>query len=533
MSRRLSGVSLLVLLALATFLVGGLQAVGETIVIYAHSQPLTDLDPAYGAFLVTPSGYEAGFVIYDGLVNFDEHMNILPALAERWDFSEDSLTWTFYLRRGVKFHDGTPFNADAVRINFERGMDAGRTTTNRMLWAPWKRVEVIDDYTVKLTSAVPYGTALNALAHGAGLMVSPAAIEKYGDHPEHHPVGTGPYKLENFTVGQELTLVANTDFWGEQPKVDKLIFRHVPEASTRIAALLSGEVDVIDAVPLQEVLRLEKKPDVKLIQKPALRLYSLDILLEREFFKDVRVRYALNHAINKEGIAKGVFLDAAAIADSPLAFDTFGHVSVGPYNYDPDRARSLLAEAGWTDSDGDGILDKNGEPFECSILVPEGKYPYDVTVVEAVGSQLGAIGIRVIINAVEKGSYAGLRNAPLEKTYYDMVFRAFNPSNGSGQYALEDNYLSDADPTASPIGHNCSRYKNDEFDRLLMSAKEALDPDERKELLAECQRIVWDDAPSIWLVIPEVITAVRRDVEGVEVRPAVFTILRNVVVVNK
>lgn len=521
----------LFLLSIVPFMVLGLsygQPGNETTVIYGQSISITDLDPAYGAYLNYPAGYEAAYVIYDGLVTFDKDLNIVPALAVDWEISDDKLSWTFHLRRGVKFHDGTPFDAEAVKVNFIRGMDPERTTTNRPQWDPWESIEVIDRYTVRAKTKEPFAFALNALAHGAGHMVSPAAIEKYNDHPEHHPVGTGPFMLESFRVGEELTLVANREYWGGSPKVDKLIFRYISDASTRVAALLTGEVDVIDAVPPPQALRLQGEPEVNVIVVPGLRPYQINLNLMRDFFKDKKVRQALNYAISKEAIAKGIFLDFAKPADSPLAFNTTGYASVDVYEYDPQRAKELLAEAGWTDSDGDGILDKDGQPFEVTLITPDGWLPQDVAISEAVANQLGEVGIKVIINKVEKAAFWGPITAPAAQVDWDMAFFGFNPSNASGQYHLENLYFSNPDPAGSPRAWNMMRYENPEVDQLILEAKREFDPERRAELMAEAQRIIWEDAPAIWLVVPEIISAARKGVTGVEVWPTVFTILRNV-----
>jgi len=484
--------------------------------------------PTYGAFTGYPCGYEAGFAIYEGLVAFDENMVVYPSLAESWEVSEDGLTWTFHLREGVTFHDGTPFDSEAVRINFERGMDSSRTTTNRALWNPWETVEVIDEYTISISSAEPFAIALNALAHGAGLMVSPAAIAEYEDHPEHYPVGTGPFKLESFEVGMELVLVANEEYWRGYPGADKLIYRYIPEASTRVAALLAGEVDVINAVPPHEALRIGNNPDFAIIQKPGLRVYQLDMMLEREFLKDIRVRQALNYAVSKEAIARGIFLGYAQVADSPLGYDTYGHSQAGDFAYDPDKARELLSDAGWIDTDGDGILDKDGQPFELTIGAGSGKYEQDVNVVQAVGNQLGQIGISVTIENVERSSYTAYLQAPVSQLTWDMALYGFNPSNGSGQYQLEAVYHSNADQMATPDHQNYGRYLNTEVDRLIMEAKRTVDGDDRSALLATAQKIIFNDAVCLWLVVPELIVAHSKDVSNVELWPVWFTVLRSV-----
>jgi ABC-type transport system substrate-binding protein len=379
-----------------------------------------------------------------------------------------------------------------------------------------------------MTTDKPFATALNALAHGAGLMVSPAAIKEYDDHLEHHPVGTGPYKLENFNVGSELTLVANQAYFGGAPKVQNLIYRHIPEASTRVSALLAGEVHVINAVPPQQALRLANETDVKVVSIPGLRPYQVNLNLTREVFQDKQVRQALNYAVSKQAIAKGIFLDYAKPADSPLAFNTTGYATAGSYTYDPQKASELLSQAGWKDTNDNGILDKNGQEFEVTVITPDGWLSQDLEIIQAVARQLETVGIKIIINKVEPASFWGPITAPADEVEWDMAFFGFNPSNAAGVYHLESLYLSDSDPKGAPRAWNMMRYKNSEVDSLLTKANQTVSPEDRFKLLADAQKIIWDDAPAIWLVIPEVIAAHRTGLKGVEVWPITFTILRGV-----
>lgn len=522
-------VALLIAVVLAVSATG---VATERVLVYGQSMPITHLDSAYGAYLTYPAGYEAAFVIYEGLVGFDAKMNIQPLLATSWEVSEDGKTWIFHLRKGVKFHDGTPFNAQAVVVNVLRGMDPKRTTTNRMHWEFWESVEALDEYTVKLVSKYPNATTLASLAHGAGLMASPTAIEKYQDDLGTHPVGTGPYKLEKFDVGRELVLAAFEDYWGPKPKLDKLVFRYIPDASTRIAALLAGEVDVIDAVPPHEVPRLERDPRVQVYQVTSLRPYRVVIFQHpvygKEALRDRRVRLALNYAIPKEAIVKGIFLDTAEIADSPIAFNTFGHVRCGEYPYDPEKARQILAEAGWEDTNGDGVVEKSGQPLELTFIVPEGWLFGDVQVAEAVANYLGKIGVKVTIRKVERAAYWGYLTCLPDKVEWDLALFAFNPSNASGLYHLENEFLSNPDLNNSPWAWNISWYSNPRVDELLKEAKRAIDPEARKQLLAEAQQLIWNDCPGIFLVVPKNIVAARKEVTGIVVQPVMFVILKNV-----
>jgi len=314
--------------------------------------------------------------------------------------------------------------------------------------------------------------------------------------------------------------------------VEKLVFRYIPDASTRIAALLAGEVHVIDAVPPHEMPRLERDPRVQVYQVTSLRPYRIEIFQHpvygKEALQDKRVRLALNYAVPKEALVKGIFLDTAKIADSPIAFDTFGHVYCGEYSYDPEKARQLLAEAGWEDTDGDGVVDKNGEPLELTFLVSEGAYFGDLQIAEAVAHYLRNIGVNVEIRKVERAATYGYWTCPPAEVEWDLTLRAFNPSNASGLYHLQNEFLSNPDPNESPWAWNVSRYSNPRVDELLRQATGTIDPEARKQLLAEAQKIIWDECPSIFLFVPNNIVAARKEVTGIVVQPVMFVILKNV-----
>lgn len=496
-------------------------------IVYAQSVPVTALDPAHGAFLAYPGGYEVSFAIYDRLATFDESFTIVPQLATGWTASDDGLTWTFTLRDGVTFHDGTKFDAAAVVWNVERMIDADRNPTNRPLWNPIAGAVAVDDMTVAVTTHQPYSALLNTFAHGSGAMVSPAAAERYGDDQiATNPVGTGPFMLESFTPGQEVVLKAFAGYWGEATGTDELVFRYVPEAATRISALRTGEVDVIDSVPPQLALTLRTDPNVQVLTTPGLRPMGFALMTERPPLDDVRVRQALNYAIPKEAISAGVFQGFARPADSPLAFDTVGHVSVGDFAFDPARAGALLDEAGWT-MGPDGVRVKDGQRLEFSLYTPEGLFPGDVDIAEVVASSLADVGVAVNITKIERAGYWDeLRKAPAD-IGWDIAQFGFNPSSADGTYHLDSLFTSNA-PGAAAIGAwNIVRYANPEVDALIAQAKTSIDLEARDGYLAQVQQIVWADAPYIWLQVNEVISATRADVQGVRVWPVIFTITRD------
>jgi ABC-type transport system substrate-binding protein len=342
------------------------QAPAARPIVFAQSTAITALDPAFGAFATYPSGYEAALCLYDRLVDFDARMNIVPQLAESWQLAPDLTSVTFRLRRGVKFHDGTEFNAAAVKINVERMMDRQRTPTNRPLWDPLAGVDAPDAQTVVVRMRAPFADILNTFAHGSAAVVSPSAIQRLGDREiARNPVGAGPYRLESFNPGQQLVLVAFDDYWAGKPRTPRITFNFVPEAATRIAALRTGAADVVDAVPVQLIAGLRREPGIEVSAVPGLRPMGFAINTTRAPFNDVRVRRALNLSVPVQQIAERVFFGFARAPDAPLAFNTNGYRKAGDLTFNVQQASALLAEAGWRER-VNNVLTKDGQPLRLT-----------------------------------------------------------------------------------------------------------------------------------------------------------------------
>ncbi len=503
------------------------SAQADRTLTYAQNVPVTTMDTA-GASIgnVYPAGYEAMFLVYDGLVRFNEKMQIEPLLATEWSVSKDGLTWTFKLRRGVTFQDGTPFNADAVVFHIQRQMDPKGNASNRPLWDPLASVRKVDDFTVEVTTRRPFGALLNTLAHGSGGIVSPEAVRKYGVNFQLNPVGVGPYMLEKWDVGSELILKRFDQYWGGRPPFARIALRNVPDAATRIALLQSGQADVINAIPPENVEQVQRMPNVEVIVRPALRTFGFAFNLNRKFFQDVRVRRAFNHAVNRSAIIKAIFRGYATPIDSPLSPFTAGYGAVGMYEYDLDRAQQLVAEAGWKPG-SDGILRKDGQAFEITILTPQGLLPQDIEVTQAFQNFLGKIGVKGTINRVEPAVFFDFVRVPPDKIAWDMVLFGFNPSNGDGAYHLSSLFETNPSRTERPKVWNFTWYSDSKVDTLLAQADQEVDQAKRKQLLVDAARIVWNDAPYVWLYAENVVIAKRKEIKNVEVLPIVFTILRN------
>ena len=507
-------------------LAGPAAAQAPRTITIGQSTAVNALDPAQGAPATYPGGYEVAYCLYDRLVDFDSDLKFVPQLAASFELAPDLKSVRFRLRANAKFHDGTPVDAAAVKFNVERLMDKARNPTNRPLWDPVVAVEIVDPLTVVVRTGAPYAPLLNSFAHGSGSLVSPAAIEKHGEKGiAQHPVGAGPYRLETFSAGQEIVLAAFDGYWGGKPPVDRLAFKYVKEAPTRIAALRTGALDVIDAVPVQQIAVLRRESGVQVVTRPSLRPLGLAINMTRPPFDDVRVRHALNHAIPVAAIAERAFFGFAKASDSPLAFDTPGYRRAGAYPYSVDRAKALLAEAGFRPGAG-GVLEKDGKPFKLTLLASDGLLPGDVSVAEIAQASFKQLGIDATIQKVEAGSYFSALRVERAALTWDLALFGFNPSNASGLYHLESLFKSNEDDAKPPVVWNIGRFRNPKVDALLAEANTDPSAAKRDAALGEAQKLVWDDAPYVWLYVPENGTAVRAGVEGDELWPIVFTIMR-------
>jgi len=288
----------------------------------------------------------------------------------------------------------------------------------------------------------------------------------------------------------------------------------------------TGEADLGNDLPQEEVDRFAGGGDLQLLQRSGLRTFWIEFNLNREIFQDVNVRRALNHAVNTQSIVDNLFLGFATALDSPAAPSIQGHIAAGTYDYDPELATQMLTDAGWTPGD-DGILQKDGVPLKFTLNTAEGEYPKDIQVVEAVQADLKAIGADVEIWKVEAASRWDYLKLPPSEAEYDTLIFGFNPSNGDLGYHLNAVFKSNADPEAAPPVWNLMWYSNPEVDALLDQAQTTVVTEDRLELLGQAQQLIWDDAPMIWLYVPDLLVGARSNVDGVYSWPTVFTVVRD------
>ncbi|MGC9334561.1 MAG: ABC transporter substrate-binding protein, partial [Anaerolineae bacterium] len=340
--------------------------------------------------------------MYDTLVWVNEEGILEPALAEDWDVSEDGSEYTFYLRQDATFHNGEPFNADAVVFSWERAKDAGFEYSN--LWQLATTVEKIDDYTVKIATDGPDALFLTTVADNWAL-VPPGYFQEVGQEGfDEHPVGTGPYEFVEWVKGERIVLKANPDYWREgAPKIENLIFRPIPESATRAAAIQTGEVDIVTRLSSEEAQSLLGVPNVTVIKYAQARVYYIAFNNMTtgvgQPTEDPLVRQAMNYAVDVDSIIDSLFDGFAKPAIGFVATGELGYDNAEPFGYDPDKALDLLAQAGYPDG------------FEMDMACPAGAYTHFEEVCEAVAGYLGEVGVQINLEIMESGHYWELEAA--------------------------------------------------------------------------------------------------------------------------
>jgi len=432
--------------------------------------------------------------VYDTLIYLDpETGEFVPGLAERWEISGDGLAYTFYLKEGVKFHDGTAFDAEAVRFNLDRiTSEALASQKARFMLGPYDRTEVVDDGTVRILLKQPYAPLMDSLSQVYLGMASPAAVQKWGADYQLHQVGTGPFVMAEYLPGDHLLLRPNPDYdWGpsvyrqRRARLAEIEFRFFTDAATRSPALESGEADVMGEIPPQDARRLESSTDLKVQVVPIPGVSLMFFLnMTRPPLDDLRVRQALLYGTDRKAIISTVFQDLSPLAYGPLAANTLGYDPAvqGYYPYDPEKAADLLAEAGWADSDGDGTLDKGGQRLVLdAVLMGWGSMP---EASQLMASQWQALGVQVESRVV---------------SYSEALQIA-----GEGMYHLIPFNLSGSDPDIlrkffhSTASFNWSRTNDAEMDGWLDEASRLTDRAQRVTLYGRVQHRVMEQA----LILP-------------------------------
>jgi peptide/nickel transport system substrate-binding protein len=425
--------------------------------------------------------------VVETLTFIDPDGKIQPGLAESWTSTPDGLQYTLKLRRGVTFHDGTPLDAAAVKWNLDRLKDTALRVPIRAPY-PLKDVEAVDATTVRITLTKPSAPFISALSWTTSGIVSPAAADKQGNEYKNvvHPVGTGPYAFKERKKGESVTVTLHDKYWSKKPHYDTVVFRIVPEAATRESLILAGQVDLIVLPPIADLPALARNAAVKVLLAPSDRTIFVSLNTTKAPLGDVRVRQALNYAVDKAAIIQNVLFGAGDIMDAPMAPSLFGYCKVGTYEYNPARAKQLLAEAGV----------KPGT--EVSFHHPTGRYVQDKEVSQAIAGYLREVGLEPKLQTMDWPSYVAVINAgPADKTVHQLAFLGWAPAFlDSAMQAFQ--FWSGYHP---PAGLATTFYKDARVDELVLAAEREANADKRKALYCDMAKKVWADAPWLFLYV--------------------------------
>ncbi|MFY0633418.1 MAG: ABC transporter substrate-binding protein [Vannielia sp.] len=459
--------------------------------------------------------------LYEGLTRYKPGtLEVAPGLAESWEVSEDGTEYTFKLRSGVTFHDGTPFNAEAVKFNFDRMLKEDHPFHNTgpfplaFFFSSVEETTAVDDTTVKFKLSAPYAPFLSNLAYPTGLMVSPAAVEAGGADFGRAPVGTGPFKFVEWRANEAVVIDKYEDYWGEPAGAQAVVFRPIEDANTRVAEMIAGGIDMMVEVPPTALSQFQGD-EFNVVEQAGPHVWFLILNAKEGPMADKKVRQAVNYAINKEAIVNDVLEGTADVAAGPTppAFAWAYNDELSPYPYDPEKAKALLAEAGaegasltfYVTEGGSGMLDP-------------------VAMGTAIQADLAAVGLDVKIETYEWNTFLGNVNPGLEGKA-DMAEMAWmtNDPDTLPYLALR----TDAWPDKG--GFNSGYYSNPKVDELLESARTAVDQEERAALYKEMQTIVQDDAPWVFIANWKQNAVTNDRVENFSLEPSFLLQLEKVV----
>ncbi|MEK3964797.1 nickel ABC transporter substrate-binding protein [Paenibacillus sp. FSL H7-0323] len=375
-------------------------------------------------------------MIYEGLVEYGEKGEILPSLAESWDISEDGKVYTFHLRHDVKFSDGTEFNADAVKFSFERWIKDPANSLN--VATAMQSLVVVDEHTITMTFNKAYYPFLTELSFARPVrIISPSAVEPAGDITGKFikAIGTGAWMAESYKTDQEAILVRNPKYWGEMPKLSKIILKVIPDPQSRVLALQAGDIDIaggqMGKIPVESVPVIEADSSLTLQKAQGTNSHFMIFNYKTPALQDLNVRKAINLAINKKSIVEDLMDGIGSEAQSlfPLTVPYVTESNNTWYGFNPLEAKQLLAAAGYTDSDGDGIVQKDGAQLELNFVLQQAEYPEWKSISELVQSELKEIGIRVNLQVLEPNAYYDVLWT--SKAYDLIMYRtyddAYNP----------------------------------------------------------------------------------------------------------
>ncbi len=456
---------------------------------------------------------EISGMIFNGLVKYDKDINLVGDLAESWEIQEGGLVIIFNLRRGVRWQDGIPFTARDVEFTFQKMIDPDVRTPYGGDFERVKSLEVLDDYTVKVTYKEPFVPGLASW----GLSIVPKHLLENQDLNNtpfsRHPIGTGPYKFKTWKVQEKIELVADQKYFEHQPFISRTISRVIPDESTIFLELQTQGVDSGGLTPLQYSRQTDTPFFKKYYRKfrlPGFNYTYLGYNLSDPKFSDKRVRQALNHAVDKQEIIDMVLLGFGSISTGPFVPQSWAYNrNIVPMSFDPDKARRLLSDAGWQDSDKDGCLEKDGRAFEFTIATNQGNEERQ-KVAQIIQRRLKDIGIRVKIKVVE---WSVFLSEYIDKKSFEAILLGWSVPREPDNFDIwHSSKIKEGE-------FNFIGFKNDEVDKLLLDGRRIFDQKQRQRIYHRIHEIIYDEQPYMFLFTSESLSILHNRFQGVKPAP--------------
>jgi peptide/nickel transport system substrate-binding protein len=451
-------------------------------------------------------------LVFNGLVKYDRNIKLIGDLAERWAISNDGKTIIFYLRRGIRWHDGVEFTADDCLFTYQKFIDPNVATPYSSLYMDVLKAEAVGKYVFRVTYKEPFSPALESW--GMGMLPKHLLNGKdiNTDTFNRNPVGTGPYKFKEWVAGQKIVLVANDTFFEGRPNIDQVIYRIIPDSATMFQELLFGGVDMMSLNPLQYLRKSETRrirENYRKFRYPANGFTYMGYNLRSPLFGGKKVRQALAYAIDRQAIIDGILLGLGRPCTGPFSDVSWAYnPHAKSYPYDPERAKRMLAEEGWKESDTSGLLEKDGRPFRFTIMTNQGNNER-IRTAEIIQQNFKKVGIDVNIRVMEWQAFL----EQIDKRSFDAMILGW----GMGR-----------DPDIYDIWHssktkkgeyNFIGYKNDEVDGLLVEGRRTFDMEKRKNIYYRIHAILAEEQPYSFLYVPDATPIVHKRFKGIEEAP--------------
>jgi len=442
-------------------------------------------------------------LIYDTLLYQTPDAKLEPRLATRYEVSQDGLIYTLHLRKGVKFGDGTPFDAKAAKLTFDRALDPKMRVPLRSQIIMIKEVKIIDDYTLRIELKYPFAPIAATLSMPLVSPISPAAIEKYGEDVRQNPVGAGPYVLKEWVKGDRIVMVRNENYYGRKPTVDKLTFKIIPEDATREAMLRTGQIDVCYKPLPSNVAALKALPNITVEMPLDTRTIFMGLNCKKGVTMNKLVRQAFNYAVDKKAIVNKILFDTAVPMEGPVSPILYGfHKMANQYDYNPEKAKELLKKANF---------DFNQT---INMRTPQGRYLFDKQISEAIQAYLQAIGVKTELRTYDWPTYVAGLLKPIKETELEVFLLGWGPLVLDADFGLYGQFHSSVNP---PKGLGSAFYDNPEYDKLMDASRMEQNPKKRLEILKKASEMVWDDCPWIWLHVEKFVIAYSKKIKGMVV----------------